>query len=134
MLAHVGMCVPSAVADGVGDGLASADGDAMRGADAVGDVLTAAALVDPQAVATIKRTSASSPTLRLTRRWNEAGWTGVTRRPADTGAQGYGQQPPEPLAERQAVLRAQRGDARGVKLEAVAGGDRSDLLGLRPAA
>src|SRR6266700_2697662 len=52
---------------GDGEGLASADGDAVRAAEAVGDVWTAPVLVVPQAAATVRAASASSPTLRLTR-------------------------------------------------------------------
>jgi hypothetical protein len=86
MLAHVGTCEPL----GKGDWLASADGDAVRAAEAVGDVWTAAVLVVPQAAATVRAASASSPTLRLTRRSNGARWMEVTVRPRDTGAQEYG--------------------------------------------
>ena len=88
MLAHVGMWEPAA--DGVGDGPAVDDGDALRAAEAVGDVWAAVVLVVPQAAATVRAASASSPTLRLTRRSNEAPWMEVTGRPRDTGAQGYG--------------------------------------------
>jgi len=84
MFAQVGTCEPV----GEGKGLASADGDAVRAAEAVGDVWTAAALVVPQAAATVRAASASSPTLRLTRRSNGAAWMEVTGRPRDTGAQG----------------------------------------------
>ena len=86
MFAQVGTCEPI----GDGEGLASADGDAVRAAEAVGDVWTASVLVVPQAAATVRAASASSPTLRLTRRSNEAPWMEVTGRPRDTGAQGYG--------------------------------------------
>ena len=86
MFAQVGTCEPA----GEGDGLDSADGDAVRAAEAVGDVWTAAALVVPQAAATVRAASASSPTLRLTRRSNGAAWMEVTGRPRDTGAQEYG--------------------------------------------
>src|SRR5438270_8018893 len=90
MLAHVGMWEPAA--DGVGDGLArDDDGDALRAAEAAGDVWAAAVLVVPQAAATVRAASASSPTLRLTRRSNGAAWMEVTGRPRDTGAQGYGE-------------------------------------------
>jgi hypothetical protein len=81
MLAQVGTCEP--VGEGVG---ASADGDAVRAAEAVGDVWTAAVLVVPQAAATVRAASASSPTLRLTRCSNGAPWMQVTDRPRDTGA------------------------------------------------
>lgn len=86
MLAQVGTCEPVEVGDG--EGLGSDEGDALRAAEAVGDVFTAAVLVVPQAAATVRAASASSPTLRLTRRSNEAPWMEVTRRPRDTGAQG----------------------------------------------
>jgi len=82
MLAQVGTCEPV----GEGKGLASADGDAVRAAEAVGDVWTSAVLVVPQAAATVRAASASSPTLRLTRCSNEAPWMEVTDRPRDTGA------------------------------------------------
>ena len=82
MPAQVGTCEPV----GEGEGLASADGDAVRAAEAVGDVWTAAVLVVPQAAATVRAASASSPTLRLTRCSNEARWMEVTGRPRDTGA------------------------------------------------
>src|SRR5712692_9435338 len=82
MLAQVGTCEPV----GKGKGLASADGDEVRAAEAVGDWWTAAALVVPQAAATVSAASASSPTLRLTRCSNEAPWMEVTGRPRDTGA------------------------------------------------
>jgi len=88
MFAQVGTCEPVAVGDG--DWLTSADGDAVRAAEAVGDVWTAALPVVSQAAATVRAASASSPTLRLTRRSNEAPWMEVTGRPRDTGAQGYG--------------------------------------------
>src|SRR5437899_10800841 len=63
MFAQVGTCEP--IGDGVG--LASADGDAVRAAEAVGDVWTASLLVVPQAAATVSSASASSPTLSLPR-------------------------------------------------------------------
>src|SRR6266581_2021010 len=87
MFAQVGTCEPI----GDGEGLTSANGDAVRAAEAVGDVWTAAVLVVPQAAATVRAASASSLTLRLTRRSNEAPWMEVTGRPRDTGAQGYGE-------------------------------------------
>ena len=89
MVAQVGICRP--VGDGEGDGLGAEDGDALRAAETVGDVWTWAALDEPHATATVRDASASSPTLRLTRRSNEVRWTQVTGRPRDTGAQGYGQ-------------------------------------------
>src|SRR6266705_2148341 len=70
MFAQVGTCEPV----GDGEGLASADGDAVRAAEAVGDVWTAVVLVVSQAAATVRAASASSPTLRLTRRSNGAPW------------------------------------------------------------
>jgi len=92
MFAQVGTCEPVAVGDG--DWLTSADGDAVRAAEAVGDVWTAALPVVSQAAATVRAASASSPTLRLTRRSNEAPRMEVTGRPRDTGAQGYGEPGP----------------------------------------
>jgi len=86
MFAHVGTWVPVEVGDA--DELASAEGDGVLAAEAVGEVWTAAVLVEPQAEATVRAASASSPTLRLTRRSNEARWMEVTDRPRDTGAQG----------------------------------------------
>src|SRR5689334_892667 len=85
--AQVGTCEPVAV--GEGEGEAAADGVGVRAADAVGEVWTAAVLVDPQPTETATAASASSPTLRLTMRWNEAAWARVTGRPGDTGAKGY---------------------------------------------
>lgn len=102
MFAQVGMCDPVDVGDG--DGLASDEGDAVRAAEAVGDVCTAPVLVVPQAAATVRAASASSPTLRLTRRSNEALWMEVTVRPRDTGAQEYGEPDRAGLTERQALI------------------------------
>src|SRR5438067_411629 len=68
MFAQVGTCEPVAVGDG--DWLTSADGDAVRAAEAVGDVWTAALPVVSQAAATA---SAAAPfgtgSLRHPERW-----------------------------------------------------------------
>ena len=110
MSAQVGTCEP--VPDGVGEGDGLADGEAIRGAEAVGEVRALVLLVvphagAPQAAARITPASASNPSLRRMWLWNGWEWTGVTSRPRDTGAQGYGQPQGrrEPfLAGRQAVL------------------------------
>ena len=88
IVAHVGTWVP--VEDGEGEG--DAAGVGVRAADTVGDVWTAVVEVEPQDelqdAPTSATASVTSPTLRLTRLWNEAGWMRVTVRPRDTGAKG----------------------------------------------
>lgn len=93
MLAHVGTCEPLLDGVGVGDGLG--EGEGVGDSEAVGEVRTLVFVVvpqagAPQAAASITPASASNPSLRRTWLRNEAGWLGVTRRPRDTGAKGYG--------------------------------------------
>src|SRR5258708_9431793 len=60
MFAQVGTCEPV----GDGKGLASADGDAVRAAEAVGDVWTAPHPAVPQAAPPLQAARASPPTRR----------------------------------------------------------------------
>jgi hypothetical protein len=93
IVAQVGTCVPVEVGEGDGE----VAGVGVRAAETVGEVWTAVVVVEPQdelqEAPTSATASVTSPTLRLTRRWNEAGWMRVTDRPGDTGAQGYGEPP-----------------------------------------
>lgn len=90
IVAQAGTWMPLEVGEGDGDG----EGVGVRAAETVGEVCTPTVLVEPQdelhAALTNATASVTSPTLRLTRRWNEAGWMRVTDRPRDTGAKGYG--------------------------------------------
>src|SRR5438093_361209 len=101
MFAQVGTCEPVAVGDG--DWLTSADGDAVRAAEAVGDVWTAALPVVSQAAATGRAASASSPTLRLTRPSSAAApcGTGSLRHPEPWPSR-YGSRLPRSAAPRAA--------------------------------